>query len=257
MTNRSSLVRIRGVDSGKWWLVGAPRNWRAGDNWLVAHDLFHHEPGDKGTLAEEVMSFGTELWLEYCISGHYALSSSTLSGTLLESFEEGPLTTKKLKALLLPCPEKTLAHARLSTGRQAGDETVEYFRKCVEAVTDDMVAHLRQFPRCLGLCEELSTEQQMARLAGWLEVGLLRASLRYPDPCQARRYFMWLQDLVSLVREGETLRLEMSQNGKFIPQGRIGNRVMLEAPFANIEQPTRGKRFKDAALYRMYSTVIA
>ena len=88
MTLRTfTIQRKRG---GEYWLTGAPRNWRQGDAWLVAHDVFHHFEGDDGSVAREVMSFGVEAWLESHKSGiANAISPGTMAGTLAGDFDEG------------------------------------------------------------------------------------------------------------------------------------------------------------------------
>lgn len=46
--------------------VPVTKNWQSNaDNWLIAHDLYHHRPWDQGTLFEELASFGAQYYVEH------------------------------------------------------------------------------------------------------------------------------------------------------------------------------------------------
>jgi len=47
-----------------WRITTRPHQTPSQDSYLVAHDVFHHHPNDRGTYADEVFSFGVELYME-------------------------------------------------------------------------------------------------------------------------------------------------------------------------------------------------
>jgi hypothetical protein len=60
-------LRYRRLDNGRgeyWQPVGIRWQTPASDA-LVAHDVYHHLPGDTGTFAEEVATFGAEYYINF------------------------------------------------------------------------------------------------------------------------------------------------------------------------------------------------
>jgi hypothetical protein len=61
------VLRYRRLDNGRgeyWKPVGIKWQTPATDA-LVAHDVYHHLPGDTGTFAEEVTTFGAEYYINF------------------------------------------------------------------------------------------------------------------------------------------------------------------------------------------------
>lgn len=57
------IKRPAGPD-GCWQVQGSTWSTLAGP-WLIAHDLFHHAPGDTGSVAEELATIGSELYISH------------------------------------------------------------------------------------------------------------------------------------------------------------------------------------------------
>ena len=75
--------------------------WAAyGDAWLCAHDIFHHRPGDDGSVQAEAMSFGAELWCGFPGIGTEAIAPISLGGALSAVYESHP----DLRRLILRDP---------------------------------------------------------------------------------------------------------------------------------------------------------
>jgi hypothetical protein len=63
----SHVLRYRRLDNGRgecWQPIGLRWQTPASDA-LVAHDVYHHLPGDTGTFAEEVATFGAEYYINF------------------------------------------------------------------------------------------------------------------------------------------------------------------------------------------------
>lgn len=224
---------IRKVDYANWWLVGAPRNWKPGDEWLIAHDVYHHVDGDTGSVAEEIMSFGAELWLDYVVHGSHAVNASTLGGVLLEPFEAGAVKAQKLQELLPPCPADELGSLLAESGLAFSELSRLIAKSCAEGAVEELLAGLPQRnirAGTLAFKEQLSSEETAQRYAQWILLGLLKARIRYPDPSNARSHFGWLQTLVQKMETGEVMRLSMSETGELSPVNRVAKKAMKLSP---------------------------
>lgn len=234
---------IRKVDYGKWWLIGSPRKWKPGDEWLVSHDVFHHVDGDTGSVEEEIMSFGAELWLDYSFTGARAVDASTLAGTLMEPFDEGPVTLKKLRTLLVPCPIEALHEVELRLQASCSDKTRDILYTCAQKALDRLLEDLEGHAACsLAFREQLSIDQCALRYAQWMMLGLLLARERYPDAVFASTNFSWLQTLVQAMDTGQVLKLSLTRKGGLLPAGRIAQKVMKANTYSD------AVRFKQGAI---------
>lgn len=242
----SDVIRtfaIRKVDYEKWWLIGSPRKWSAGDEWLISHDVFHHVAGDTGSVQEEIMSFGAELWLDYSFSGAHAVDASTLAGTLLEPFDEGPVTLKKLKTLLVPCPVEALHEVEIRLQASCSDHARAILHDCAQKALDRVLEDLEGHAACnLAFREQLSTDRSALRYAQWMMLGLLLARERYPDAVFASTNFSWLQTLVQAMDTGQVLKLSLTRKGGLLPAGRIAQKVMKANTYGD------AVRFKQGAI---------
>lgn len=69
--------------------VPVTKAWHSNaDNWLIAHDLYHHRPCDQGTLFEELASFGAQYYVE-----HEGRQDSLISRESLFDGLEGTVAT--------------------------------------------------------------------------------------------------------------------------------------------------------------------
>ncbi len=168
----------------KLLLVGTGSWADRGDAWLAAHDVFHHLPDDAGSVAEEMMTFGAELWLEYPSQGLDGINYGSLEGVLAESYHGG----RSLEKYVLP-----QVHLPF---RAPGAAIMERFR----AVTELGVAGAAErFDARFGegcrrsLPEEelrrFTCDENQARCVRWMALGYRVAQRRFPDPEKGRELF--------------------------------------------------------------------
>lgn len=206
--------------SGDYWLTGAPRNWRPGDAWLAAHDVFHHFEDDDGSVAREVMSFGVEAWLETPRSGiAQSISPGTLAGTLEEDFDEG-VTAKRLARLVLPPAPRTRFPSLPAEVREffrlfAGDALEELVRN-LEGYRD---IELPAYTRATILAAE-----NRRRCAHWLMCGYLEAQSRYPDAVAFHRAFELLQDCVKRLQSDDRARFTLTPAARLVAENQAARR---------------------------------
>lgn len=222
-------MTVKKVAPGEWWLVGSPRNFKPGDEWLIAHDMFHHVENDKGSIQEEVMSFGAELWLGYPQERDSAISWYTLAGVLGEPYEEKPLTSKKAKAFLLPSAKEALREAQQVLRTSYSHKAWKIANRCAQMALDRVIrdlGHHKAFG--LALQERLTSDDMVERYTEWLLLGTLLASQRFPDPHAAQASFHRAQNLMSLMETGQSLKLLLTATGALLPASRKAQQLMKE-----------------------------
>lgn len=205
---------------GEYWLTGAPRNWRPGDAWLVAHDVFHHFEDDDGSVAREVMSFGVEAWLEAPRSGiATAISPGTMAGTLEEDFDRG-VTAKRLARLVLPS-------APCVRFPSVPPEIREFFKLFAKDGLAELVRNLEAYRD-----DQLPGDARKAildkanerRCAHWLMVGYQAAQQRYPQATAFQQAFELLQDCVKRLEGDEEGRFTLTHDAVLVAENRAAAR---------------------------------
>ena len=228
---------------GEYWLTGAPRNWRQGDAWLVAHDVFHHLEDDDGSVAREVMSFGVEAWLEAPKNGiANAISPGTMAGTLEGDFDDG-VTSKRLARLVLPSAPR----ARFPS---LPPEVREFFRLFAKDALEELVRNLevyRDDSLPVDARADILAADNQRRCAHWLMYGFLTAQQRYPDAGAFQQAFELLQDCVKQLKGDEAGRYTLTRDAVLVAENKAAARG-VDALLAMREQHCAHLRIKPSLL---------
>lgn len=207
-----------------WLLEGRPYTYPE-KGWVVAHDVFHHAPGDRGTYAEEVCTFGAELWMD----SHSPLSdmsmkiSDSWAGVMSMVLENG---SRGVKGLLLNTTPNTalLRHDFASFFR-------ETYKKAL-ANTQNAFIEFSEDPAW----NQAATVEAIDRAVCLAVEGYEWAAKRWPNVSQATAWFKQLEAMAEEKGEpGETLLVSI-QNGEM----RIERTVPTIAP----ETVARRRRVK-------------
>lgn len=166
--------------------------------WVIAHDVFHHQPGDTGTYAEEVMTFGAEAWLDSSSFDAQRRSLITSWFSVMALVVENG--TRGVEGLLLS--EKVPpdgAHPHIDFFSQVYQDALSELKESFEAFAE------------LDTWEQLQSPGMVARAASLATKGYDLAQNRWPDPVEAHASFKALEAMASPGVAGETLHIE--QNG--------------------------------------------
>ncbi len=208
-----------------YWLTGAPRNWKPGDAWLVAHDVFHHFNDDDGSVAREVMSFGVEAWLEAPSQGiANSVSPGTLAGTLQEVFDKG-YTAKRLASLVI----EEAPQARFP---DIPPDVREFFRLLAKDAIAEIKAALQVYyevPEKDGaLLQRVSSSENASRYAHWLMCGYQQAKQLYPDARAFRKAFVKLQDCVKKMPSGKMACFSLRADARLVAENRCAAKCLAD-----------------------------
>ena len=187
-----------------WRIVTRPHQTPAQDSYLVAHDVFHHHPEDRGTYADEVFSFGAELHME---TAHetFEQQQSSLQGAWFSvmalTIDQG---TKGLEGLLLSDKHPQLELCAFE----------EQFKK----LYIDSIQELKLDFYAYGdyeTWERLLSRPQINKAASKMAQGYRWAQEHYPDPAQFLRMFNQVRK-ASEQRGNVGDRFTVEQNGNQI-----------------------------------------
>lgn len=169
-----------------WRLLGS--TWHdPGDGWLTAHDLFHHEPEDTGSLEGELRSFGVQHWLE-----------TRGAQVPLDDWAENSFSTglafvfrASLDRLALPEPPPvpaTVPAALLEVWHRGCAEATQDLQTEIEegnaasSEGGEPPLRTRVWEQAHVISGVLDEPDYADRLVGWVAEGWRQAGLRYPDP---------------------------------------------------------------------------
>lgn len=167
--------------------------------WLVAHDIYHHEPGDKGTLAEELATLGAEYYFEHEDPDYRPLEVEELpppgfnsltrsaAGVLGLALENENLTEKDF----------LLGHSGTTALDNAIAEAI--FRAAAESAREE-VAYLCGDSASPEWAEVLQEYNQLENVASWIRLGYLNAKARFSDQARARQAFHSACDALRAIR---------------------------------------------------------
>lgn len=161
-----------------WRITTRPHQTPAQDSYVVAHDVFHHHPNDKGTYADEVFSFGAELHMETACKTFEQQQSSLQSAwfsVMALTIDQG---TKGLDGLLL-----SDKHPQLELS-----EFEEQFKK----LYIDSIQELKLDFYAYGdyeTWERLLSRPQINKAASKMAQGYRWAQEHYPNPHEFSRMF--------------------------------------------------------------------
>lgn len=174
-----------------WQMQGT--SWHApGDGWLVAHDLYHHEPDDRGTFAEELMSFGVQEWLESAGQSPLARQRARID---FENAVCYVLMESKGK-LDLPAPPPW--------PDALGDAVRRYWEEAYAGGVDSLVM-VQQQRLSDPAWAPVEAPDHVSRAVGWMAEGWRRAQQRYPSPERTQAAFEHLEHAMNAARVNQPL----------------------------------------------------
>lgn len=189
-TRRSTTVTVRRLlikkISGEdiHFQIDGTESWtQPGPPGMVAHDVFHHAPDDSGTLAEELMSFGTQAWLNHHVDDlRLGIGHEELCAVLVANAETG----SALGIDGLPPAHETVdlrfIKRFLRVARKAYEETS----------FDEALAHIDD-----ATMGSLCDRPHLHRCSAWMSWGMREAESRFPDPQATWRRFNDFQRALS------------------------------------------------------------
>lgn len=204
------------------WVLDGRLHTAPDTGWTIAHDVFHHLPGDTGTYAEEITTFGAEVWLDQGKHGESLqrdLATSWFSVMAL-TIEHG---TRGVEGLLLhrhPAAEAFLRSPQADFFRQAYRLAIEEARDCFGSFAEPSVWN------------ELKHRSMEDRAVSLAVDGHRQAQLRWPDPGHAQAQFEALSELAGPAELGARLTVEVEQ----------GQLSMVREDPQPVPQPKRGPR---------------
>jgi hypothetical protein len=199
-----------------WVMRGRP-NASPDTGWVVAHDVFHHRPGDTGTYAEEVMTFGAEAWLDLD-DGPDALGKS--------------LSTSWFSVMALVVENGTRGVEGVVISRPANPDHLLHS----QAGFFEQVYHraLAEFQEAFGdhegpeFWDDLAGPQMTERAVSLAVEGFAQAQQRWPDRAQALAAFEALEKMAGEGRPGDVLRVQRVGNAIQAQVESVGRRPGLK-----------------------------
>lgn len=182
MTTQSiTYIKMPARSDGCWKVKGSSWPTLAGP-WLIAHDLFHHAPGDTGSLAEELATIGAELYICHEDDGMAALPQ--------DAWVEGTSLHRALIAL----SSNTVGIVGMPFDEGIADPALYDLATCQESAT--LSPALEYLLDCCardavsGLAEIVGRDEDWAsaraaftvdRVRALMRLGYHHAQMRFPD----------------------------------------------------------------------------
>lgn len=203
-TSTPLVQRYRRTDlnrAGEW--QPSDSTWKtAASAGLVGHDIYHHLPGDRGTFAEEVATFGAEWYVDIQPIGK---SFNSVSKRALERFERNVIDTV-LNALdsreLLPFCLPIRVADRLT------DEETDYFSSLATKACEELGNSTD--PRALN---KPAFTDRFVQCVLW---GYAQAKTRFPDQLAVRAGSSELRNTLADLEQHEVpfgLEVTITLNG--------------------------------------------
>ena len=199
-----------------WILCGRPNSTPA-TGWLVAHDVFHHLPGDTGTYAEEVATFGAQTLFEMP-KGEDATFQNTLAtswfSVMALVLENG---TRGVDGLFLDnAPTLSMDHPLSGLWRDA-------YRLAVREVRD-VFGQWAEDETWNALMDPKMEDQAVA----WAAYGFEQSKLRWPQIEQARGNFWKIEAMARTGAAGSRLNILQNEDGSiegFMESPKLNKRI--------------------------------
>lgn len=187
------------INSQRRFQVAELSRWTSyGDAWMCAHDLFHHFPGDKGSMSQEAMSFGAELWLGFPGAGLEAIATSSFGGVASAAYQARP----DLRRLILR--QDPPAFEPLE------DYLHEHLREVVDgglALTAGFVTRWRREaglrPASAAGLAALTAPASRARYLRWMGHGYRLAQQRFVSARKAQRFIEDFRELLARAAQAQ------------------------------------------------------
>lgn len=154
-----------------WRITTRPHQTPSQDSYLVAHDVFHHHPNDRGTYADEVFSFGVELYMESAKKSFEEQRSDLQSAWFSVMALTIDMGTKGLEGILL-----SDKHPQLEL-----TEFEEQFKKMYTDSIDELKLDFYAYGD-YDLWQRLVSRPQINKAASKMAQGFRWAQETYPDP---------------------------------------------------------------------------
>lgn len=193
--------------AGSWereesgWVLDGRLHTSPDTGWIIAHDVFHHLPGDTGTYAEEITTFGAELWLdprqdEQALQRDLATSWFSVMALTIENGSRG---VEGLRLTRHPASEGFLR------GPQA-DFLRTVYRMALQEARDTFGSFAEP-----SVWNELQNQGMEDRAVSRAMDGHRQARLRWPDPSQAQAQFEALSTLAGPAQPGARLVVAVTE----------------------------------------------
>jgi hypothetical protein len=181
------------------WVLEGRLHTSPDTGWIVAHDVFHHLPGDTGTYAEEITTFGAEAWLEHAddrekLRRSLATSWFSVMALTIENGSRGVEGLRLPRQASSALPDSPLMEFFREVYRQALGEAQDTFGAFAEPDT----------------WRRLQEEAEVNKAVGLALEGFRHAQARWPDPAEAQAQFNALSDLASPAEAGARLTVAVS-----------------------------------------------
>lgn len=170
---------------------------------LLLHDIFHHEPGDDGSMTCELMSYGAQAWIEHHTDDiRFGVSYDELSAVIESTAEVKNSDEASAAFLVRPAP----AHADVD--RRFYDRFKEIATEAFqESSFAEPLAKISD-QRMSEICDE----PNLNNCASWMSYGFARARERFPDPEATHQLFNTLYRAVKQWAATDKQCLELSIN---------------------------------------------
>lgn len=187
-----------------WRITTRPHQTPAQDSYLIAHDVFHHHPDDKGTYADEVFSLGAEAYMngaEKTFEQQRSSLQSSWFSIMALTLDQG---SKWLSGLIL-----SNKHPVLELTEQEEAFKKIYIESIQELKLDFYVNDDYE------IWDRLLSGPQINKAASKMASGHRWAQKTYPDPQHALKLFNQVRQATERVGVlGE--KIIINQNGQFI-----------------------------------------
>jgi hypothetical protein len=185
MTRRKPYVlryrRTENTRGDDWKPLGS--TWQtAASEAVVAHDVYHHMPGDTGTLAEEMATFGAEYYVNYEHSGERRAIPLLELGAVAVATEAATTARQPDRACVLTSPLRrpldTNAEEAFSCVAQAAFFQLE---AALEVRREDELAR-----GMVSAIPEIRGKTFVASAVNLMRFGYRQARRRFPDQQRVR-----------------------------------------------------------------------
>lgn len=170
-----------------WQPIGTEWRTTAGA-WLVTHDLYHHQPGDQGSLAEELATLGAEYYINHELTTD--LTDQDLVDLPPPGLNPVSRSAAGIVGIALECDTISVEDLVLSLASPtpvANSIAERVFQAAAESALAelDYIAPDPDFPEWAAVRNAFSLEV----VASWIRAGYWQAQKRFPDQARVRNAF--------------------------------------------------------------------
>lgn len=180
-TRTKAMRHIQLIRKAEGFIIAGTEAWaQASTPRMVLHDVFHHASEDDGSMACEIMSYGTQAWIEHHTDElHLGVSYDELSA-VIESTAESRAAAEAIAIFKLAPPpiHPSIEERFLSRFKEIVTQAFQ------ESALTESLAKIPDIEMS-SICDEPNLD----RCAAWMSFGFTRAQERFPDPEATRELF--------------------------------------------------------------------